>query len=237
MRKIWTRSDIAYLKLNYNSVSYTEIGNKLGRKATHISDKVSRMGWIRTCKRANLYSAGEDEYIKRNYETMSAEEIGKVLNRTAGSIDARRWVLNLKKDLTKVKNKGHFKKGHQPSNKGKKALQPAPVTAFKKGHKPKNTLALGSLSVRTNHDVKNYFIKTEKGMVLLHHHNYIKKHGVIPCGHIVSFLDGDTLNCDISNLIAMTRAENIARNRKPKQAIKSRKRRGDFIKSVLMGIV
>lgn len=42
-----------------------------------------------------------------------------------------------------------------------------------------------------------------KTWVPLHHYNYEKVHGPIPKGYVIRFLDGDTKNCDIDNLLCV----------------------------------
>ena len=45
-----------------------------------------------------------------------------------------------------------------------------------------------------------------------HIHVYEKHYGPVPEGKVVTFLDGDTLNCDPANLTAVTRGELMAMN-------------------------
>lgn len=54
------------------------------------------------------------------------------------------------------------------------------------------------------------WIKLGKGdWAQLHYYNWIKKHGPIPEGFILSFIDGDTLNCEPENLKLITRQQNM----------------------------
>ena len=53
----------------------------------------------------------------------------------------------------------------------------------------------------------------EDTWVPLHRHNYEKAHGAIPDGYTIRFLDGDTYNCDVSNLLAVPHAAQFTINR------------------------
>jgi len=46
----------------------------------------------------------------------------------------------------------------------------------------------------------------------LHIYNWEKTNGKIPKGHCLWFKNGDTMNCELSNLELITRAENMNRN-------------------------
>ena len=56
--------------------------------------------------------------------------------------------------------------------------------------------------------VADEYGKRNTNWMLLHHYNYIKAYGEIPEGMVVIFLDGDTDNCDASNLKAVPQAIN-----------------------------
>jgi hypothetical protein len=126
--------------------------------------------------------------------------------------------------IKKRKHASRFKKGHVPANKGKKIRQFMPVssmkklqkTQFKKGHKPHNTKAgTGHISVRRDSKTGTgyKYIKLADGhWVPLHRHNYEKYFGKLPKGQMVTFKDGNTMNCSLGNLKALSMAENARRN-------------------------
>lgn len=56
-------------------------------------------------------------------------------------------------------------------------------------------------------------IKTaEDTWVQLHRHNYEKAYGPVPHNHTIRFLDGDSFNCEASNLLAVPRSAQGAIN-------------------------
>ena len=48
--------------------------------------------------------------------------------------------------------------------------------------------------------------------VPLHRHNYEKEYGPVPQDHTIRFLDGDSFNCEVSNLLAVPRSAQGAIN-------------------------
>lgn len=109
---------------------------------------------------------------------------------------------------------GRFKPGHESWNKDTKGLTSANKTSFKKGSIPPNIKPLGHERICT----KDGFILikvNERNPYTGAPTRYKHKHVVVweavnspvPAGHVVKFLDGDKTNCDIDNLIMITRAE------------------------------
>ncbi len=108
-----------------------------------------------------------------------------------------------------------FKKGHTPWNKGIKGKCYSPATAYKKGHLPWNTLHDGTITIRTDTSGAPYkFIRISLAhWIPLHRHTWIQKHGRIPKGHVVKFINNNTLDCRIKNLELITMAQNLQKNR------------------------
>lgn len=117
---------------------------------------------------------------------------------------------------------GRFEKGHVPFNKGKKGLCKGGVeTQFKKGHVPMNTAHDGAIRLRGDGYL---YIRKEKGnWELLHHHVWKQKYGDLPSGKVIVFKNGNTRNCIIENLEAITRKELVKRNRNAAKASESMK--------------
>lgn len=109
-----------------------------------------------------------------------------------------------------------FKPGHQSWNKGKKGLCfiGSKVSHFKKGHLPANTKADGVVTIRKYGKGYQYkHIRVALGKWVLYQRYVWQQHnGQIPAGSIIVFKDGNSLNCDISNLECITKKENASRN-------------------------
>ena len=111
-----------------------------------------------------------------------------------------------------------FKPGHTPHNKGKQLsveiYEKVAPTMFKRGNKPHNTKPNGTINIRADKSGRLYqYIKIKDCQwELLQRHVWTQANGEIPAGSVVIFLDGNYLNCDISNLQVISRRENMARN-------------------------
>lgn len=111
---------------------------------------------------------------------------------------------------------GRFEKGNIPHSKGQKMskeqYEKCKLTMFKKGHIPKNHREIGSERI-TKDGYIEIKIKEPNLWVLKHRIIYEKYYGEIPAGYSVIFGDGDKLNCDINNLILVSRSELLILNR------------------------
>lgn len=153
-----------------------------------------------------------------------AEKLGKTLTTTyqqayklglkKSENYMRQELLRQQQQLRVVGVKGRFKKGHVPANKGMKK-DPHVIAAirpfmFKKGQVPHNVKYDGHERV----NVEGYIeIRVAiRKYVLKHRHVWEQAHGKVPEGYIVTFKDGNRLNCDIDNLTLITRREIMARN-------------------------
>ena len=114
-------------------------------------------------------------------------------------------------------NSTSFKPGHKPWNKGLRGIHLSPDTEFKTGRRNDNRLPVGTVTVRTDKNgAPRRFIKlepwpvpwTEFARVVWQQHN-----GSIPDDYVIHHIDRDSLNDDISNLQAMSRAEHLAEHR------------------------
>ena len=111
---------------------------------------------------------------------------------------------------------GRFEKGNKPYNKGKKMskelYEKCKPTMFKKGHIPKNYRKIGSERITKDGYIE---IKIADPHVwkLKHRLIYEEHYGKIPAGYSVIFGDGDKLNCNIDNLILVSRSELLIMNR------------------------
>lgn len=125
---------------------------------------------------------------------------------------------------------GQFRKGQKSWNKGKKwddyvskeGQANSRKTCFKKGQLPHNTLPVGTeladasgyISVKVT-DRYSGSKSRWKNWKYKHRMVWEEHNGPIPKGHNIIFLDGDSGNCDISNLACVSLAENaILNNRK-----------------------
>lgn len=166
--------------------------------------------------------------LRKLYSETKTENLVPLIGRKIDSIYNKAQQLGLKKSeeflkseasgrISKLTDAGRlcrFKKGHEPWNKGKKGIHLSPSTQFKKGNEPHNTKHDGAITIRKDNSGTTYkYIRLAKSKwELLHRHLWKQEYGDIPKSHIVTFKDGDTMNCELSNLQLISRAENVVRN-------------------------
>ena len=106
---------------------------------------------------------------------------------------------------------GYFKKGSTPWNKGLKGYIGANKTSFKKGTIPPNQVPIGTESI-----TKGGYIKVKVGepnkWKLKQRYIYEQHYGEIPNNYNVIFTDGNKMNFDIDNLIAVSKSEMLILN-------------------------
>lgn len=176
-------------------------------------------------KKINYWTPAEDNRLKELYHNHTNAWLSKLFKRTPKAIAARAHNLQLKKDENWKNNrsqKGWFKKGHKPFNAGLKGIHLSPKSEFKPGQKPHNTKYNGAISIR--YDGKDeqskpyYYIRLANAKwEPLHRHIWRQVKGEIPKYHMIRFIDGNTLNLDINNLMCITMAQNAQLNQNRKK--------------------
>lgn len=115
--------------------------------------------------------------------------------------------------VSDVENRGYFKKGSVPYNKGKKLDKGPNITSFKKGFIPANTKPVGYERVNRDGYIEVKIKEGRDGFRLKHRFNWEKVNGAIPKNCIIRFKNNDKLNCDIDNLFMVTQAEHALLNK------------------------
>ena len=169
------------------------------------------------------------EQIIDLYPNHSSKYIAELLGVTISKVYNTAWGAKVKKSaeymLTPESGRiiepsvaNQFKPGHTPHNKGKQLnaeiYEKVAPTMFKKGNKPHNTKPNGTINIRADKTGRLYqYIKIKDCQwELLQRHVWTQANGEIPSGSVIIFLDGNYLNCELTNLQVITRKENMARN-------------------------
>lgn len=172
-------------------------------------------------KYQTYYPKGMYEYVRDNSWGVSSKEMAERVKELFGyemtptAMKQFRQRHGIKSGVT-----GWYQKGHPPGTKGKtleeickndpEKIAKVRATQFKKGHRPVNELPIGTIVVSS--DGYKLRKKSMEGSIwerweMLHRAVWEEHNGPIPDGMIVSFKDSNTLNCDISNLMLITRSE------------------------------
>lgn len=178
------------------------------------------------------HSDNNIELLRDKYSTHTAREIANMLGISEGAVyrlanyygirKPKEWIKSPKSGGFKkgVRNNPatEFKKGQTAHNKGVKAsehvYESLSKTFFKPGQEPFNKKPMYSISIRADKSGIPYkFIKiTEQHWELLHRYLWMEAHGPIPKHMVVIFKDGNSLNCELSNLDMITKRDNMLRN-------------------------
>jgi hypothetical protein len=170
------------------------------------------------------WTVEETELLIEYYPHRSTKEVAFITGKSIAQCYAKAHALQLHKTpeylateasgrLQKGNQATQFPKGNVPWNKGKKGLQiGGKETQFKKGHVPHNHRSVNQ--ERIDEDGYTYIKIQEPGKwVLKHRHIYEQHHGKLEPHMIVTFRDKNISNFDIDNLEAITKVENMERNR------------------------
>jgi hypothetical protein len=205
------------------TVSLAEIGKKVGVHKCTVSKFLRKRG---LCKitRKKKWTLKHERFLIDNFQKYTIAEFTNLLPYSHRAIMSKAHQLGLKKEH----NRGQFKKGNLPFNKGKEHKH-ANSGQFRKGLIPKNTKALGEITWRKGSN--NYFFKTEKGMIPYNRYLWETHKGEIPPNHVVTYVDGNPKNCVLENLELIHRKELVRRNAKPQKAAETLKRR-NIVKNI-----
>ena len=174
-----------------------------------------------------------NEIIRQRFPHERTQGIADDLGLTYSQVANRAYSMGIKKTLEFKKSessgrhnlleggkKFRFTPGHTPFNKGKEmpaeTYDKVKATMFKKGNRPYNWKPDGTIVARKDADqsgrVYMYYKVADSKWILYHNKVWIDHNGPIPNKSIVRFIDGNTKNCDISNLEMVSMKENMLRN-------------------------
>lgn len=217
----WTKEEEAYLRKHYGEVIDLQIiTDHLGRTKSSVKSRAKVLGLKRNVY-ALIWPPEKLEILKALYPDHSCEEIGKLIGKKASAVQSKGYALGLRKDpewLRQRSLKSAFKKGHVPSNKGKKwdeimskeKQESSRSTCFKKGQQTWNHKPVGyERKTRVGYwEVKVAEPRTFKAK---HRILWEQHHGPIPKGTNIVFIDGNPDNITIENLRAETMVEKFNR--------------------------
>lgn len=159
------------------------------------------------------YTDDEAAFLREYAPGHSYKEIAMEFNirfpdRTRESCQIRAFLHN--HHISTGRN-GRFEKGHNSPNKGKKGYCPKGCEKgwFKKGNVPVNHKPVGTESCRKDKNGRAYvYVKVSEPNRWRPKHilEWEKHNGPVPKGMVVTFLDNDTFNTSIDNLVMIDRA-------------------------------
>ena len=169
-----------------------------------------------------LCTPEQDQFLKINYPEMSVIKLTIAINAEFGTRftdeQIKTYVHNNKIPSGRT---GQFKKGHINWNKGTKGICKPNSGSFKKGNTPGNLKPLGHERICSKDGFilikiveKNPY--TGASTRYKHKHVYVweQENGKTPEGMVIVFRDGIKLNCELDNLMLLSRAELLRINQK-----------------------
>lgn len=188
------------------------------------------------------WTPAEDAILRARVPQERTQDVAASLGRSVSSTYQRARILGIKKSAEYLASPAacrtngrqgmgtRFEKGHVPANKGI-AHRPgwAPgrmaVNQFKPGVRAgiaaKNWMPIGTINlvdgylrikVREALPGEAYGYGNTRVWPLLQRHVWQQAHGPVPSNHVIVFRDGNTQNCDLSNLECISRPELMKRN-------------------------
>ena len=159
------------------------------------------------------YTSEMLEWVQANQADITRAELTKLFN-TKFDMDLGRGTLAAlcKRKGWKSNLNARYPKGAVPWNKDKKGYMGANATSFKKGQTPKNHRPVGSERI-TRDGYMEVKIKEPRTWRLKHIVVWEAENGKLPSGHVIRLLDGDKTNCNIGNLLCISRGANATSNR------------------------
>lgn len=219
----WTKREINYLVKHYPLMPTPVLAEKLGYSESAVKTKAGKLGIKKLIHSNNPYTPEKLAKLKELYPNTRNVDIAKILGVSEGSVISAGSRYKLRKTpefLRKCSEKGYYKKGQEPANKGRKmnewmskeGMKNCKKTRFKKGQMPVNHKEVGSERVCSK-DGYIYVKVAEPNKWELKHRVIYRQHfGAIPKGRNVEFKDRNKLNLDPSNLVLRSRNENMKLN-------------------------
>ena len=169
---------------------------------------------------SSKYSAEHLEFLRVGYDSMGIPDLARAFNTKFGTglgDGAIKGVLARAKILSG--RTGRFEKGHVSWSAGTKGLVKPNAGNFKKGAIPPNRRPLGAERICPLSGfvlVKVAEKDPHTGALTRYKHKHVhiweQANGTRPEGMVVAFKDGNKLNCEIDNLMLISRAELLRLN-------------------------
>lgn len=226
MRKFWNTERDNLLRRHYPKGSLDTLAERIGVSVPAVKQRARVLGIRRKVHVKVPWTERQLKYLREHYATASAEEIAPKVKHSLSGIYQKAKELGLEKSPDFISECGRraskhpasiaarFRNGQEPPNKGKRqeefmspeSIERTKATRFKKGHVPHNAKPVGYERI----DEDGYVWLKVGGcrrMVQKHRHIWEQANGPIPKGYNISFKDGDRTNCELQNLVLVSRKE------------------------------
>ena len=232
-KKFWTDEKDALLRRDYPTKHLGSLAVRIGTTVPALKSRATKLGLYRKVNAHHPWTDRQLAYLRKHYADTPMDVLIRKTGHCDDSIYNKAAALGLRKSQAFKQAFGRrvaanpksvacrFKKGREPFNKGKRehefrspdAIARCARTQFKAGHRPHNTRPVGYECFRRLGDTGYVYIKVSDDLPMVLKHRYVweQAHGPIPEGCNIVFRDGNTRNCDLSNLELISREEHARR--------------------------
>lgn len=232
VRRKYTAKHLEFLRTRYAKMLIPELTRafnaKFGMNQTECSIHAALANNKITCGRKTgktrgryrLFTQKQARFVRKNYLRLTIPELTSEFNRRYGTEMTVQQIRSFTRNHSiRSGRTGCFEKGHKSWNKGTKGLTGANSGSFKPGNKPASLRPVGAERI----DSKDGYILIKvaqpdpyTGFQTRFRQKHViiweQEHGPVPAGMIVAFVDGNKANCDINNLMLISRAELLLLN-------------------------
>ena len=218
------------LRRHYPKGDLRSLAARLGVSYGAVKGRAARLGIVRRVNVKRSWTQRQLDYLRQHYADTPMAELKRCTGHAEKSIWQRAATMGLRKSKEFLQECGRraaqhpnniasrFQKGQTPWNKGMTerqmrnadAIERCRKTQFKAGQKPYNTKPIGYEHINKDGYVA---IKVADGKPMMLKHRWVwqQEHGEIPHGMVVTFRDGNRLNCSLDNLELISRTEAVRR--------------------------
>lgn len=227
MSRVWTSDKDALLRRLYPDGHLGSLAFRLGVSLCALKSRARILGVRRVVNVKHFWTSSEVDYLVANYGDVPVPDLVVGTGHSAKAIRNKARSLGLRRSRSYLQAAGRicsqhprsiatrFVKGCAPANKGKRieeymsadGIARSSEYRFRRGHRPYNCKPVGYERCYSDGYI---YVKVCDGRRMVQKHRYIweQANGPVPSGHCVCFRDGDTHNCELSNLFLLSRAEN-----------------------------
>ncbi len=192
-----------------------------------IPKELSQKFRVQDQKGKTKLSHEQDQFLKDNYLTIPIKVMAKKFKVSHGCVITRLRQLNIKipREIAEArKKKGQFVSGQVSHNRGKKLsdymtpkqMKGIKKNQFKRGHLPHNTIFEdGAIARRRDTKTGRIYLYKKidhSNWVLLNRYVWEQANGPIPPDMVIIMKNGNSEDCRLQNLKAITKRENAIRN-------------------------
>jgi HNH endonuclease len=229
----YTTEHLEFLRTGYQSMHTRDLAKafnkrfKLKKKESAIRSALrnhkiycGRAHGERLITPKRLMTEEQDSFLRVEYKHHAAKETtDRINNKFDAGFTYQQIKAYVKNNKIGSGRTGQFKTGHVPANKGTRGFMKPNRTSFKKGDIPVNVRPIGSERICS----KDGYVIIKVGewdhnfnrptrWKAKHVHVWEQENGPVPDGFVLKFKDGDVLNIDPENLMAIPKALNLRLN-------------------------